>query len=95
MLYRVDLTALATMTFMCRHRITMLYLEENEMECIKCGKYYARARYLLGKLTCLECGESAAKQKKHTVVPLHKSNYMVPANKAELTGINNKGGLTR
>ena len=30
------------------------------MNCIKCNKYYSRARYLLGKLTCLECGESAA-----------------------------------
>ena len=63
--------------------------------CTQCGKPYSHARYLLGKLTCLTCGEQAAQQKKHTVVPLHKSNYIVPANKSELRGINNKGGFTR
>ena len=80
---------------MFHQRITMLCTQENAMECIKCGKYYSRARYLLGWFTCLECGETEAKAKKHTVVPLHKSNYIVPANRAELRGINNKGGFTR
>src|SRR6056300_1566370 len=28
--------------------------KDNAMNCIKCNKYYSRARYLLGKLTCLE-----------------------------------------
>ena len=35
----------------------------------------ARAR--LGYKTCLSCGETAAKQVKHTVAPVHKSNYML------------------
>ena len=63
--------------------------------CINCGKYYAEPRYLLGRLTCLTCGETAALQKKHTVVPMHKSNYQVPANLEEIKGINNKGGFFR
>lgn len=39
--------------------------------------------------------EAVAKLVKHTVVPLHKSNYIVPANREELRGINNKGGFYR
>jgi hypothetical protein len=35
----------------------------------------ARAR--LGYKTCLSCGETAAKQVKHTVAPMNKSNYMM------------------
>ena len=35
----------------------------------------ARAR--LGYKTCLSCGETAAKQVKHTVAPMNKSNYML------------------
>ena len=35
----------------------------------------ARAR--LGYRTCLSCGETAAKQVKHTVAPMNKSNYML------------------
>jgi len=45
--------------------------------CIQCDKPYSPARYLLGKLTCLTCGEQAARQTKHTVAPLNKSNYML------------------
>ena len=52
---------------------------------------YDNRRAQLGYTTCVTCGEKEARQRKHTVVPLHKSNYMVPANAAELRGINNKG----
>ena len=45
--------------------------------CIKCSKPYSPARKQLGIDTCLVCGESAAKQVKHTVAPLNKSNYML------------------
>ena len=45
--------------------------------CIRCDKYYSEARYQLGRLTCLVCGESAASEVKHTVAPLNKSNYML------------------
>ena len=50
------------------------------------------ARYDLGYDTCLECGEVTASKRKFTVVPMHKSNYVVITNREELKGINNKGG---
>ena len=40
----------------------------------------------------MECGESNAKAKKHTIVPMHKSNYVVVTDLEILKGINNKGG---
>lgn len=52
-------------------------------------------RVVLGYLSCMPCGEAQARKRKHTVVPLHKSNYIVPANREELRGINNKGGFYR
>ena len=52
-------------------------------------------RSRLGYMTCLSCGEKAAKQVKHTVVPMHKSNYVACFNRADLIGINNKGGLVK
>jgi len=45
--------------------------------------------------TCMACGEILARQVKRTVVPMHKSNYFLCTDMAELKGINNKGGLVR
>lgn len=56
----------------------------------RCGNEYAVARYALGYRVCLACGELAAKQVKHCIVPLHKSNYIVVTDKALLVGINSK-----
>jgi hypothetical protein len=53
----------------------------------------ARAR--LGYRSCMSCGEAAAKQVKHTIAPMHKSNYMLFTNMEDLKGINNKGGLVK
>ena len=63
--------------------------------CETCSAGYDNRRADLGYKTCVTCGEKEARQRKHTVVPLHKSNYMVPANADELRGINNKGGFIR
>jgi hypothetical protein len=63
--------------------------------CIKCGDHVLDARYRLGYSTCLKCGEVEAKQRKHTIAPMHKSNYMVITNKLDLQGLNNKGGLVK
>jgi hypothetical protein len=43
----------------------------------------------------MPCGEKMAKAVKRTVVPMHKSNYMLITNPDDLIGINNKGGLTK
>lgn len=53
----------------------------------------ARAR--LGYKSCLTCGEKAASNVRHTVAPMHKSNYMLFTNMEDLKGINNKGGQYR
>lgn len=67
-----------------------------EKLCIKCwSAKVPLARSQAGFTTCLPCGEKVAKQRRHTVVPLHKSNYIVPANDDEVKGINNKGGFYR
>jgi hypothetical protein len=52
-------------------------------------------RYKAGFDTCLPCGEGEAKQVRHTIVPMHKSNYMVVSDRRDLMGINNKGGFYR
>ena len=63
--------------------------------CVKCGDHVLQARYRLGYTTCLKCGEVIAKETKHTIAPMHKSNYMVITNREDLKGLNNKGGNVR
>lgn len=48
-----------------------------------------------GYRTCMTCGDKLAKATVRTVVPLHKSNYMLITDRDLLVGINNKGGLTK
>lgn len=67
-----------------------------DLTCILCqDRMVHEKRADLGYLVCLECGEQLAREVKHTVLPLHKSNYMVPANRNEIKGFNNKGGSYR
>jgi hypothetical protein len=44
---------------------------------------------------CLNCGDEIAHERKFTVVPMHKSNYVACFNRDDLKGINNKGGLIK
>ena len=69
----------------------------SEIQCSQfdCENLVHRERIRLGYDTCTECGEALARQRRHTVVPLHKSNYMVVTDQADLRGINNKGGFFR
>jgi len=64
-------------------------------QCIFCGDYLSEGRWSLGYKTCLMCGEEQARQEQHTIVPLHKSNYIPVFNRQDLEGINNKGGLVK
>ena len=41
-------------------------------------------RALLGYRTCKDCGETAARAVKHTVVPLPKSNYIYAHTKEDV-----------
>lgn len=63
--------------------------------CTECGSVVAPARVAIGYNVCLPCGEQLARQRVHTIAPMHKSNYMVISNRAELLGLNNKGGFYR
>lgn len=46
------------------------------MHCPYCNDQVNPKRWELGYQLCLTCGEHQAKQRKHTVVPLSKSNYI-------------------
>jgi len=52
------------------------------------------ARAKLGYKTCMSCGEAQAKTRKHTIVPMPKSNYIVVTDRTLLLNLNSshKGG---
>jgi len=64
-------------------------------ECRNCGDQYSVNRWKLGYKFCLPCGEQLAKSVVRTVVPMHKSNYVMLTDMADLKGINNKGEIGR
>lgn len=63
--------------------------------CVRCGEIFSPKRAKAGYHLCLLCGEEAAQLRKHTVAPMHKSNYMLITNHEDLKGLNNKGGFYR
>lgn len=66
-------------------------------QCKLCGDVYDVKRLRLGYAVCLPCGEDIAKEvnSRRTVAPMHKSNYVLITNRADLVGLNNKGGLVK
>lgn len=65
------------------------------VHCIKCGSEIEPAERGLITSLCKPCGEKQSKQQKHTVVPMHKSNYVLVLDRELLTGVNQKGGLVK
>lgn len=64
--------------------------------CLSCyAERVPPARAKLGYKTCMTCGDKQARAVKHTIAPMHKSNYMLFTNMEDLKGINNKGGLIK
>ena len=63
--------------------------------CIHCAHEVNPRRWALGYHTCLPCGDKTARQFKHTIVPMHKSNYIPVFNRQDLIGINSKGGIVK
>jgi hypothetical protein len=57
-------------------------------QCVECCNDIADGRYKLGYKTCLGCGEQHARQYKHTIVPMPKSNYIVVTDLELLKGLN-------
>lgn len=56
--------------------------------CVTCADEVSLARWKLGYHTCLKCGEKLAKQYKHCIVPMPKSNYIVVTDHSLLKGLN-------
>ncbi len=65
------------------------------LKCVYCPNNIPVARYDAGYITCLLCGDKQARTVKHTIVPMHKSNYVVITKRSDLVGINSKGGLVK
>ncbi len=58
--------------------------------CTSCGDDYPQARHNLGYTTCLECGDRVAREVRHCVAPLNKSNYILISDVQDLRGLNPK-----
>ena len=63
--------------------------------CARCGDTFSAKRANAGYHLCLTCGEEEARRRRHTIAPMHKSNYMLITNLDDLKGLNNKGGMFR
>jgi ribosomal protein L37AE/L43A len=63
--------------------------------CVICDDIYSAKRANAGYHLCMPCGDAQARASIRTIVPMHKSNYMLITDLDDLKGINNKGGLFR
>lgn len=70
---------------------------DEEKACVWCGADVHPKRWALGYNLCLVCGEEQARSDRDEwcIVPMHKSNYFLCTDRADLKGINNKGGLVK
>jgi ribosomal protein L37AE/L43A len=64
-------------------------------KCKLCGNTYDAERLAIGYAICMPCGDDLASKVVRTVAPMHKSNYMLITDRADLKGLNNKGGLVK
>lgn len=65
--------------------------EDSRYLCTKCyGGVVPLQRWQLGYTTCLPCGQSQALQRKFTVAPMNKSNYMLVTDPNTLKQLNPK-----
>ena len=58
-------------------------------EC-ECGEEVDARRIALGYQCCLACGDKEAKQRRFTIAPINKSNYMMITDMAMLKQLNPK-----
>lgn len=60
--------------------------------CVRCGDTYSSRRANAGYRLCLLCGEESAREQRASwcIAPMHKSNYILITNPADLIGINTK-----
>ena len=58
--------------------------------CKICDESYPLARLHLGYALCLDCGDELAKERKFTIAPLNKSNYVCITDMTMLKQLNPK-----
>jgi hypothetical protein len=58
--------------------------------CKLCGDQYDLARLDIGYAVCLDCGDEIAQDRKFTIAPLNKSNYICITDMAMLKQLNPK-----
>jgi hypothetical protein len=59
-----------------------------QIERVADGRVAALTHNGVGFITCLGCGEADARKVKHTIVPMHKSNYVVVSDRELLKCLN-------
>ena len=59
--------------------------------CNACRGEIAQARWALGYTLCMECGDEIARSVTRTVVPMHKSNYVLVTDLSLLTQLTRPG----
>jgi len=59
-------------------------------QCKSCGDDYDVNRWKLGIVLCMSCGDDLAKERKFTVAPINKSNYMMITDMTMLKQLNPK-----
>ena len=59
-------------------------------QCRECGDEIENARWALGYKHCMVCGDFLAKERKFTVAPMNKSNYMLITDDSLLKQLNPK-----
>jgi len=58
--------------------------------CNACGEIYSAKRANAGYNLCLPCGEDVARERKHTIAPMNKSNYIYISDRSLLKQLNPK-----
>ena len=58
--------------------------------CKLCGEPYELGRMKIGFAVCLDCGDEIAKDRKFTIAPLNKSNYVCITDMTMLKQLNPK-----
>ena len=65
-------------------------LQQYVPRCFTCGDTYDLERMQLGYAVCLPCGEELAKERKFTIAPLNKTNYICITDMTMLKQLNPK-----
>jgi ribosomal protein L37AE/L43A len=61
---------------------------DQPIQCLYCGANVSLGRASLGYKLCMQCGELEASKTKRTVVPFHKSAYMLLTDRTLLKHLN-------